>query len=334
MKQPFAKSVSFSEKHKKLLEVVDTKDILAILVNADPDALASALALKRLFWRRARRIDIYRINKIARSDNQAFIRLLNIQHRHIHKLKKSEVTKWALVDAQPSHNEAFAGYPFDIIIDHHPLTEKGEAAFIDIQPEYGANATIMTAYLKAAKIKPSPRLATALFYAIKSDTDDFVRGSVSRDIIVFRYLYELANLNIIKKIEASELSVKTLESIKFAMENLSFIGETAFVHMGRVSNADTLVIVADFFMKLAEATWSVVSGIQDGKLIVIFRNAGFRRNAGKRARETFGEIGLAGGHQSAARAEIPLAQISGEGKSNSSPDYGKFVQKRLRNAER
>lgn len=332
MKQPFGKSVSFAEKYKKLLNVVDTKDILAILVHADPDALASAMALKRLFWRCARRIDIFRVNKIARLDNRTFIRLLNVQQRHIRELKKSEVTKWALVDAQPLHHEAFAGYPFDIVIDHHPVTNGWDAAFIDIKPDYGANATIMAAYLKAAGIKPSAQLATALFYAIKSDTDDFVRGSVSRDIIVFRYLYELANLNIVKKIEASELSVKTLDSLKKAMENLSFIGETAFVHLGQVSNADTLVIVADFFMKLAEATWSVVSGIQDGRLIVIFRNAGFRHSAGKRARETFGDIGTAGGHQSAARAEMPLEKIDAD--AASPPDFGEFVLQRLKKAGR
>jgi len=328
MKQPFGKTVPFTEKLKKLRAVVGTRDTMAILVHADPDALASAMALKRLFWRRARRIDIYRINKVARPDNQAFIRMLDISNRHIRRLKKSEVTKWALVDSQPGHNEAFAGYPFDIIIDHHPVSEGLEATFIDIQPDYGANATIMTEYLKAARIKPSPKLATALFYGIKSDTDDFVRGSVSRDIIVFRYLYEFANLNIIKKIEASELSVKTLGTMAEAMENVSLVGETAMVHMGAVKSADHLVIVADFLMKLAEANWSVVSGTRNGKLVVIFRNAGFRRDAGRRAQETFGDIGSAGGHQSAARAEVPLAAIKKI--TGTQAHYGNFVRRRLK----
>lgn len=332
MKQPFGKSVSFAEKHKKLRSLISTRDTLAILVHADPDALASAMALKRLFWRRVRRVDIYRVNKIARPDNRAFIRMLKIHHRHVRRLKKTEVTKWALVDSQPSHHEAFAGYPFDVIIDHHPLAADLEAPFVDIQPAYGANATIMTEYLKAARIKPSPQLATALLFGIKSDTDDFVRGSVSRDIIAFRYLYELANLNIIKKIESSELSAKNLQDICTAADNVSFIGETAFVHMGNVTSADRLVIVADFLMKLTEASWSVVSGVRNRKLVIIFRNAGFRRNAGKRAREAFGSIGSAGGHQSAARAEIPLTAIAAHGQSP--PDYGTFVRQRLRKTRR
>ena len=114
-------------------------------------------------------------------------------------------------------------YPFDIIIDHHPIAGDYEAGFIDIQPDYGANSTMMTEYLKTARIKPSPRLATALFYGIKTDTDDFARGSVSRDIIALRYLYEFANLNIIKKVESSEFSIKMLPVFNRALESLDLI---------------------------------------------------------------------------------------------------------------
>ena len=89
----------------------------------------------------------------------------------------------------------------------------------------------------------------------------------------------------------------------------SFVKQTAVIHLGEVQDAATLVIVADFFMKMAEATCSIVSGILDQKLIVIFRNAGFRRDAGKLAKEMFGHIGSAGGHKSMARAEIPLERI-------------------------
>ena len=332
MDKPFAKSVPFAEKYAKLVESVGTKDVLAILINADPDAFGSALALKRLFWRKAKQIKICRINKIERPDNLALARLLDLRHQHIQHLKSTEVTKWAIVDSQPSHDEKFSKHRFDIIIDHHPVSEGLEAEFIDNQPEYGANSTILTEYLKAARIKPSPRLATALFYGIKTDTDNFVRGSVSRDIIALRYLYEFANLNIIKKIESSELSLKMLPEFKRALHNMSLVGNTAYVHLGSVNNGDILVIVADFLMKLAEANWSIVSGLNGGKLIVIFRNAGFRNNAGKRAKAAFGDIGSAGGHKAAARAEIPVEALVPT--LGSDAEYAKFVLGRLKNAKK
>ena len=309
MNGSFTKSVSTAEKCKRLLETTSSEDILAVLINADPDSIASAFALKRLLWRKVKRVNIVRINKIERADNLAFINLLNLRQQHIRNFKSSEVTKWAIVDSQPDHHETFSKFPFDIIIDHHPISKNVNAAFIDIQEEYGANSTILTEYLKASKIKPSSRLATALFYGIKTDTNSFVRNTVSNDIKAFRYLYEFANHNIIKKIESSEMTKKTLSSFMVAIQNLIFVKQTAVVHLGEVDEDSTLVIIADFFMKLAEANCSIVSGVYDQKLIVIYRNAEFRRNAGKMAKEMFENVGSAGGHKSMARAEIPLERI-------------------------
>lgn len=311
METPFPKSTSISEKVKYLFDAVSHDDVMAILINADPDAMASAMALKRLFWRRVRKTYIFHINVIKRADNLAMINLLKLDQRHIRKIKGAEITKWAIVDSQPSHNEMLAKYNYDIIIDHHPVVPESKARFLDIKDEYGAASTILTEYLRAAGIKPSPRLATALFYGIKTDTDNFVRDSTPNDINAFRYLFQFVNINNIKKIESSELTKKTLRDYRSAMENLTFIKDKVYIPMGTVSNPDILVLIADFFLKMAEISWSVVSGIHGKKLIIIIRNAGFRLDAGKMAQKLFSEYGSAGGHKGAARAEIPLSNIEG-----------------------
>jgi len=329
MEHPFPKSTTYAEKCKRLLEVVNPEDTLGILIHADPDAMASALALKRLFWRKVSKVLIYHINPIQRADNLAFIKLLRIDQLHIRHIKPKKITKWALVDSQPDHHDEFNPYQFDIIIDHHAVGESYKAYFVDIRENYGANSTVMTEYLRAAKIKPSPRLATALFYGIKTDTDNFVRGSLPNDINAFRYLYQFANINIIKKIESSELTKRTLASYRFAMERLILKKGISFIHMGEVDNPDTLVIIADFFMRLAESTWSVVAGNYGGKLIVILRNAGFRGDAGKAAQKLFGQWGgVAGGHKTAGRAEIPIENIGSELKDHLA--LSKFVLENLR----
>lgn len=330
MDHPFPKSTSITDKIKYLLELVNHDDVLAILINADPDSMASAMALKRLFWRKVRKTNIYHINVVKRADNLAMINLLKLDHKHIRKLKNSEITKWAIVDSQPSHNDLLNKYDFDIIIDHHPVDPESRARFIDIKEEYGATSTMLTEYLRAADIKPSPRLATALFYGIKTDTDNFVRDSTPNDINAFRYLFQFVNISSIKKIESSELTKKTLESYKNAMEKLVFIKDKAFIHMGNVNNPDTLVLIADFFLKMAEVTWSVVSGIHGKKAIIIIRNAGFRLDAGKLAQRLFGEYGSAGGHKSAARAEIPLSRIDEE--KPGQQGYESFIVGKLKEA--
>ena len=328
MEHPFPKSTSSTEKCKRLFELVSPEDTIAIIINADPDAIASALALKRLFWRKVKRVLTYHINIIKRADNLALIRLLKIELHNIRRLKSSEITKWALVDSQPQHSEQLARFRFDIIVDHHPLIPGTIGRFVDVKEDYGANATILTEYLRAAKIKPSPRLATALFYGIKTDTDNFARPSAPNDINAFRYLYQFANTGIIKKIESSEMTRNMLKSFKTAVENLTFVKDKALIHMGKVNDPDALVMIADFFLKMVEASWCIVSGIYGQKLIVIFRNAGFRLDAGKMAQRMFGRWGSAGGHRSMARAEVPISEIWPASPDDS--ELEQFVMARIR----
>ncbi len=324
--QSFPKSATPAEKGRRLLEVVGSEDTLAIMINADPDAMAGALALKRIFWRKAKKIAIYHLNPIQRADNLAMIKFLRIDQEPIRHLKPAPITKWAVVDSQPHHYPEFRDIPFDIVIDHHPCEGGWQAEFVDVREKYGATATILTEYLKGLKITPSQKLATALYYGIKTDTDNFVRQAILEDISAFRYLHKFSNINIIKKIESSEITRKTLVSYKLALEKLTFVKDKAFVHLGEVENPDILVIIADFFTRLAEVTWSIVSGTHKDKLIVIFRNADLRGHAGKTAQRLFKHWGAsAGGHKNAARAEMPLENLPKDPKGTVDP--GPFVLK-------
>ena len=65
METPFPKSISFAKKYSRLLKIVKPSDTLGILINADPDSMASAMALKRIFWKKARRVLVYRVNSIV-----------------------------------------------------------------------------------------------------------------------------------------------------------------------------------------------------------------------------------------------------------------------------
>ena len=309
---PPNQSTTHKGRYKSLLEIVSTDDVVCILIVADPDAIASALALKRLFWRKVKKTLICRVNAIKRSDNLAMIRDLKITVPYLTRADTSKVTKWAMVDSQPHHHKSLRNTDFSIIIDHHSPDPSLKVPFKDIREEYGAVSSMMTEYLKAAGVIPSMKLATALFYGIKTDTDNFTRTSTYADVEAFRYLYPHVNINIIKKIESSEINKKNLAAFRKAFEELQFIGDTAYIHMGVVKDADALVILADFFLKMAEATWCIVSGIYGKKLIIILRNAGFRLNAGKVAKHLFGKLGSAGGHKGAARAEIPISALMDE----------------------
>jgi nanoRNase/pAp phosphatase (c-di-AMP/oligoRNAs hydrolase) len=301
-------TLSAVEKLRRFYEPFGGDNTVLILINADPDSIASAMAVKRLLWRKVSNVTISNINIIKRPDNIAMIRLLGVDLVPIKDIVKDAFNRFVFVDSQPNHNEIFTGYPPHVIIDHHPDTGVS-APFVDIRPKYGATATIMTEYLRAAKIKPSSKLATGLFYAIKTDTDNFVRQTLIEDVRAFQFLYRHANLHLINKIEQSELTFDFLKYFKIALDNKRIRKGHMFAYLGSVANPDICVIIADFFMKISSVNWSIVSGLYSKKLIIVFRNDGLRKDAGKLAKLSFGQIGSAGGHKSMARAEIPVEAL-------------------------
>lgn len=304
-------TISNTEKLRRFYDQFSHDDHVLILINADPDAIASAMAVKRLLWRRVASVTISNINVIKRSDNITMIRLLGVKLVQVKDIVKERFTRVVLVDSQPSHHEIFLSFSIDVIIDHHPETVV-HARFLDIRSKYGATASIMTEYLRAAKIKPSKKLAAGLFYAIKTDTDNFVRQTLIEDIRAFQFLYRHANLNIVNKIERSELRPDFLKYFEIALANKRIRKGRAFSYIGQVINPDVCVLLADFFLKISSVDWSIVAGLYNNKLVIIFRNDGLRKDAGKVAKESFGELGSAGGHKGAARAEIPIEVLKNE----------------------
>lgn len=295
-------------KLKKFYELFSSDDQILIPIFADPDAIGSAMAMKRLLWRKISSITIATINTVKRPDNLALISLLGVKLTPIKDIQPEQFSKVIYIDSQPSHNPAFEKFEPDIIIDHHPEGDL-QATYKDIRPRYGATATIMLEYLKAANIKPSEKLATALYWAIKTDTDSFNRKAIYEDVRAFQYLFQFANIQWIRKIESAEIRPAFLKHFKTAIECRKKRKDWLFSHLGTVSTPDVCVIIADFFLKIEDINWSIISGIYGNKLIIIFRSFGYRRNAGAVAERGFSEIGSAGGHKTMARAEIPLANI-------------------------
>jgi nanoRNase/pAp phosphatase (c-di-AMP/oligoRNAs hydrolase) len=296
---------SNTEKLRKLYEQFSTEDHVLIPINADPDSIGSAMAMKRLLWHKVAGVNISNINVVKRPDNLAMIRLLGTKLIPFDKVDITTFNRFALVDSQPTHHPSFSALNFSVVIDHHPITNMN-APFMDIRPAYGATATIMTEYLKAAGIKPSMVLATALFYGIKTDTSNFERQALPEDMRAFQYLFRFINVTLARKIEYAELTLDFLKYYKIALENIDIRANRAYVALGAVVNPDVCVLIADFFMKIYGIDWTFVAGLFEDNLIIIIRNNGIRKDAGKLARHRFGDIGSAGGHKSVARAEIPL----------------------------
>ncbi len=303
--------MSNREKLKHFFSIFNGNSKVLIVINADPDAIASAMAIKRLLWRKVNEVVIAHFNKISRPDNLAMIEYTESGLVLLDNIEKEKYTTFVVIDSQPDHNERFSEFEFDVIIDHHPLT-CNNAKFTDIRPDYGACSTIMTEYLKSKKIKPPNKLAAALILGIKTDTADFTRQANIKDIKAFQYLYKFADNNIVTKVERALLSQEDLDFLGHAIKQRKIINNRIFFHAGKVLKPDELVVVADFFLTLVNVNWSIISGIYEKRLIIVIRNDGLRKGAGNTAKEAFSQYGSAGGHKTMARAELDLKLIRKE----------------------
>jgi len=315
---------------QKLLETFQPEDEVSVFIKPDPDSMASAYALKRLLWRKVRSTTIVCIEPVKRLDNLAMKELIKIPLMPISDVAVADFSRYALVDAQPDHSEVFSGITFDVIIDHHPAKKQWEAAHVDIRPHYGATATMMLEYLRGARIKPSMKLATALLYAVKTDTSNFERAGMEEDVRQFQYVFHHADRNLLNKIDRAELTPEDLDYFQVALDNRILTKKRLYTHMGKVPRSDICVQVADFFSKVHGVGWIFVSGVYEDKLVIVFRNDGIRKNAGRTATRAFGDVGSAGGHKGSARAEIPLDSLREAGVKAYSSELVKFVRRRLK----
>jgi nanoRNase/pAp phosphatase (c-di-AMP/oligoRNAs hydrolase) len=290
----------------RLYQLFNHEDRLLILIDPDPDSIASALALKRLLWHRLTSSAIVPLRPITRPQNQRMVKLLSIGLTPLQEIDLEDYNCKALVDNQPCHHELLREYDYDVIIDHHPRDPETKARLVDIRPGYGATSTIMTEYLREARIKPSLKLATALYYGIKTDTSNFERPATEADVRAFHYLFGFTRKPLVRRLEYAEFNIPMLGYFQQALNRFRIRHNRLYAFLGPVSTPDILVILADFFLRAGEISWTIVGGIYQDKLVVIFRNDGLRKNAGRLALQAFGKLGSAGGHAASARAEVPM----------------------------
>jgi nanoRNase/pAp phosphatase (c-di-AMP/oligoRNAs hydrolase) len=272
----------------------------------DPDAIASALALRVLLGRNPRGAPIATFGSITRPENRAMTRLLEIDVEQVKVPAIGEYDMIAMVDVQPSFFEERTFADVDLVIDHHPEEVPVRAALKDIRPTYGATSTILTEYLRAAETKISQRLATALLYGIKADTQDLERGTTRADVDAFAFLHAHANHPVLRRIERPALPPEALDLLSEGIRRRQVVGDVVFSHVGAVAYPELVAQFADLFLQIQGADWSVISGTVNGELHVSVRNVGYVRAAGDVVRQAFGDLGSAGGHRSMAKAVMRL----------------------------
>jgi len=297
-----------------LLEVLGRPGRLIILPhdNPDPDALASAAALQYLARQLVQKDSSIVLGGIVgRAENRAMLRYLNIQ---LVPFAQSGIEERdaiiALVDTQPgrSNNSLPASVTASVVVDHHPAYAAHDGVeFADLREGYGATATILTEYLKDSRVDVEGKIATALFYGIRAETQDLGRESMEADIEACHFLYPYTNKRRLAKIENARVPREYFRVFRDAMEKAVIYDRAVISVLGEVRYPDMVAEVADFLLRLDEAEWAAAIGYYEGALHVSLRTTQRDGNAGELLQRVIGSD-HAGGHDMIAGGRILVAK--------------------------
>jgi nanoRNase/pAp phosphatase (c-di-AMP/oligoRNAs hydrolase) len=284
----------------------DADRVLIMLHNdPDPDAMASGLALRNILRRTKTTAILGAIQGVTRPENLRMVNLLDIHVETVSAQSLKDFDRIAMVDVQPHY---FGGLMdrVDLVIDHHPEQPGYTAVFKDVRADYGSTSTILTEHLRAVDVNISERTATAMLYAIKSDTLFFNRQANRVDLEAFSYLYPLADAALIRKMEGAEITLERLDYVMKAYRAGTLVDQVFCAFLGATPREDFIPYVADFFLQVEDVKWTVIAGVVNDTLIISVRNLGYTKNAGEFVRRFFADIGSAGGHRAMAKAVMPM----------------------------
>ncbi len=240
------KRAAVERRIQQAIEVLaERKHILVLMHNdPDPDAIASGWAMEQLIRHYLPDADLTlgHGGLIGRAENRTMVKLFTPHLRHFSRLEVTEERALdafdaiVLVDTQPAAgNHLLYGTetPLERIVwavDHHPPRRSQTRALVhDVRPEIGACSTLLAEYLAAVSLVPDAALATALFYGIKSDTRGLSRQATPLDTWAYMATRNLADIDLLNKIEQVRLPRSYFRSLSDALAN------TTIYHCAAVS---------------------------------------------------------------------------------------------------
>ncbi len=316
---------------KEIIEYMQGKGSILIVThdNPDPDALAAAFALRHLIEVKSQKQAVIAYSGVVgRVENRELIDIFNIKTSRLEDLNLDDFGVVCMVDTQPgTGNNTFPeGREVHIVIDHHPLREKTKACRIyDVREEYGAAATILYEYMLCQQVYVATKLATILYYAIKSETQDLGREWGPADKTAYLNLMQLSNNRLLFKITQAKVPAEYFTLFSRAIENARQYGPVLVFNLYEVNTPETIAEMADFLLRMQGVDYVLGIGRHDGSAVLSFRTTSQEIFAGDILRTVVGDLGSAGGHGMTAGAQVKAMR----GDAAQLRDFEQTMTKRL-----
>jgi nanoRNase/pAp phosphatase (c-di-AMP/oligoRNAs hydrolase) len=296
----------------ELLDVLKKDAMIRLVVhnNPDPDALASALALRYYLGRLGYlRVRIHGLGLVGRAENKAMMRNLKLTVRPLRAGRLSGQNPLVLLDAQPGTGNVTLprGAKPVGVIDHHPLRKATKSVpYYDVRPNYGACATILYEYLVGAGLPIPGNVATGLFHAISSETQSLGREGSPEDKRAYLDLLPRVNFGLLSKIQYPPLSKAFVAHLLGALSRAFYYKNLVGAILKELPYPDFAAEMADFLLRIQKLTWSIVVGTYEDSLYVSVRSSRPRADAGRTTNKIIPRSGTSGGHGHSAGAQVKI----------------------------
>jgi len=280
--------------------------------NPDPDALAAGAGLAYLLeykWG----IAAHKVfsGLVARAENVAMLKHLTTGWKEIDSLESApEHGAIALVDSQPGagNNLLTDERVPEAVFDHHepfrPPSE--EVAYLDLRPEMGATATLIYQHLEVADLAIPPRLATALFYGIKTDTRGLSRGTAPGDEKAYLSLLANVDRDALLLVEHAKRPRVFFRGLVAGLEAARVHGNAVVAPLGEMHRSDFAAELADQLIVLEGIRGVLCMGTHEDVLQLSVRTLPLDKDAGLLVQDLMVGLGKGGGHGTIAGGQIVL----------------------------
>jgi nanoRNase/pAp phosphatase (c-di-AMP/oligoRNAs hydrolase) len=276
--------------------------------NPDPDALAAALGLQRLAQHElGADVTVAYGGIVGRAQNRAMVDNLKMGLVPIERVDPSAFDTIALVDSQPEtgNNSLPLEHRIDIVVDHHPLRAgSARAAWCDIRPELGATSTIVFEYLRSRAVPIDAPLATAFFFALRTETRDLGRESTEAERRAYLALVPLVDHALLYRMSHPKVPRAHFAALDRALRSAQVFGDVVAVNLGALGYPDLVAEIADLLLSYEGARFVLCMGqYEDSPYLSLRTEANYAR-AGTVMRQVVAQDGAAGGHGTMAGARL------------------------------
>ena len=307
-----------SEVLRRLNEEENAKVLIVCHDNPDPDALASALAIKHLCESIGHEPTIVHGGMIEHQQNRAMVKLLEMDVRRI-------ILDWEIEDiltdsdlvicvdfSHPGANNILPETCVPhIVIDHHTSDTRPAGDVILVRSEFAATSSLVASILMNSGIEITRNVATALAFGIRTDTLGFTRSFNAVDLRALSWLGAWIDWELMRSFESPPRSQEVLSIFKQALTDATLENGLMLAPVTQMTDRDALSQVADFLLPTEDVDVVITYGVRISKVILSARSTNDSIHIGRILSNTF-EKGRAGGHKSLAGGQIPFEEIGCE----------------------